>query len=397
MKNKKGFISMTLVYTFLILFLFLLLSILAAYNRKNGYLETIDLKIKKEVKLNTEGLNTNKTYRVRYIKDCINGDTVSVNIINHWVELQAIKDGVNLALNKSVVGTSPENITYPYSRITDGSITTTNYAATSSKGLQCVTVDLEQNYYLDEIAVWHYWGDGRTYYSNTIYISSDNNTWIPIMADESPETSTGKRILASNISEDVIPIYRTTNLITNGSFENGTTEWTFSTGVSQSNAKAKYGTYSARNYHAAQYLGATKARYSDLTNAITAYANHIYYASNWLYTINRGNEYCYSTLDFIYDSADHWDRIGALSGDQTNLNVWEKFSEYRTMPDVTDPLIGLATASSYSTNALQECYADGVMVIDLTATFGIGNEPSIEWCDENIDYFNGATNFYLSP
>lgn len=40
--NKKGFISMTLVYTFLILFLFLMLSVMHAYSEKNKFLDTIN-------------------------------------------------------------------------------------------------------------------------------------------------------------------------------------------------------------------------------------------------------------------------------------------------------------------------------------------------------------------
>lgn len=43
--NKKGFISMTLVYTFLILFLFLMLNVMRAYSEKNKFLDTIDKKI----------------------------------------------------------------------------------------------------------------------------------------------------------------------------------------------------------------------------------------------------------------------------------------------------------------------------------------------------------------
>ena len=42
MKNKNGFISMTLVYSFLIVFLFLLLAILKIYSENNKFLMTID-------------------------------------------------------------------------------------------------------------------------------------------------------------------------------------------------------------------------------------------------------------------------------------------------------------------------------------------------------------------
>lgn len=35
-------------------------------------------------------------------------------------------------------------------------------------------------------------------------------------------------------------------------------------------------------------------------------------------------------------------------------------------------------------------YVDGAMLIDLTASYGAGNEPSKEWCDSNIPYFSGS-------
>ena len=51
-KNKRGFISMTLVYTFLIIFLFLMLAILSTYNTKNKYLEAIDSKVDDDIRDN---------------------------------------------------------------------------------------------------------------------------------------------------------------------------------------------------------------------------------------------------------------------------------------------------------------------------------------------------------
>lgn len=51
MKNKNGFISMTLVYTFLILFLFLMSGILTSYNQRNKYYDIIEEKIKSEMDL----------------------------------------------------------------------------------------------------------------------------------------------------------------------------------------------------------------------------------------------------------------------------------------------------------------------------------------------------------
>ncbi len=50
--KKNGFVSMTMVYTFLILFLFLMLAVLMAYAQQNRYLEAIDSKI--DLKIDTK-------------------------------------------------------------------------------------------------------------------------------------------------------------------------------------------------------------------------------------------------------------------------------------------------------------------------------------------------------
>ena len=42
-------------------------------------------------------------------------------------------------------------------------------------------------------------------------------------------------------------------------------------------------------------------------------------------------------------------------------------------------------------NATTSVWYDGVMLIDLTASFGAGNEPTKSWCDENIPFFEGTT------
>ena len=130
---------------------------------------------------------------VRYIKDCINGN--SVNVYNHWIELQAIQNGTNIALNKQVTGTVDYHSSFnPYSFIVDGDMTSENFSQSSvSNSLQCITVDLGQEYDLDEVAVWHYYADGRTYNDNVTYVSSDNNNWKELIKRTEAETANGKR------------------------------------------------------------------------------------------------------------------------------------------------------------------------------------------------------------
>ena len=61
-KNKKGFISMTLVYTFLIIFMFLMLAILRTYQEKDKFLEAINSQIDSDISVNngTRALVINK-------------------------------------------------------------------------------------------------------------------------------------------------------------------------------------------------------------------------------------------------------------------------------------------------------------------------------------------------
>ncbi len=40
------------------------------------------------------------------------------------------------------------------------------------------------------------------------------------------------------------------------------------------------------------------------------------------------------------------------------------------------------------------CYITDMIVVDLTAAFGAGNEPDKTWCDSNISYFSGSMIVY---
>ena len=161
---------------------------IAGQNEGNGYAKITYVGTKPEKK-------TTKLDNVRYIKNCTNYSSYGNS--NHWLEVQAIKDGVNIAKGKGVTGTTSESTSYPYSRITDGDITYTNYARpTSYSANQCITVDLGDTYDLDEIAVWNYFGDQRRYYDNIISVSSDNKNFTKIIDEASVEISNGHRINA---------------------------------------------------------------------------------------------------------------------------------------------------------------------------------------------------------
>ena len=160
-------------------------------NEGNGYAKITYVREKPKKK-------TTKLDNVRYIKNCISYN--SANNQNHWDEIQAIYEGVNVAKGKSVTGTYPEanSTTYSYKNIVDGTIDSESnsgfgYGSSNSTN-QCVTVDLGQEYDLDEIAVWHASENITTYYDNTTYVSNDDEEYTEIINEASIEYGDGVRI-----------------------------------------------------------------------------------------------------------------------------------------------------------------------------------------------------------
>lgn len=89
-----------------------------------------------------------------------------------------------------------------------------------------------------------------------------------------------------------------------------------------------------------------------------------------------------------------------LSGD-TNINyninnawyknilkekIWYRHSRIATIS--TNTTIKLRISINAATSSI--IYLDDIMLIDLTESFGAGNEPTREWCDENIPFFEDS-------
>ena len=113
--------------------------------------------------------NSNDLNEVRYIRDCLSG--IGSATPPQWLEIQAIKNGVNVAFNSS-------------SELTDGklltAVTTTNYNQEV-----CQKIDLGTVQSLDEIAIWHNPisttdPSERTLLRNTIHVSKDNVNWVEV-------------------------------------------------------------------------------------------------------------------------------------------------------------------------------------------------------------------------
>lgn len=64
--------------------------------------------------------------------------------------------------------------------------------------------------------------------------------------------------------------------------------------------------------------------------------------------------------------------------------------------------IEVVNASSYVLRTFKvsgtgTCYVDGILLVDLTASFGAGFEPDKEWCDTYIPFFEGTQSVTLPP
>lgn len=117
---------------------------------------------------------------------------------------------------------------------------------------------------------------------------------------------------------------------------------------------------------------------SESTELITPQIGHIYYIS--LYAKKDGND---KNIGFYIPLAEpSWVLTRTIKTD----GDWTKYSTYgdRTNYDVYyRDTIRVDNDNQYTENTL---WVDELFVIDLTETFGPGNEPDKAWCDANLEY-----------
>ena len=161
------------------------------YKIKDKYLILDANKIKKlSVVATSETLNN---IPIRYIREYMNGS--SANDGSHWYEIMAKKsDGTNVALNKKVTLVGPHSGQVP-ERLVDGQ-TAGNYVEMDGTPETFVVIDLVTPTSLDNIHVWHYHSDGRTYRDIKLEVSPDGLKWYTLwdssVDGEYQETSNGK-------------------------------------------------------------------------------------------------------------------------------------------------------------------------------------------------------------
>ncbi len=139
------------------------------------------------------GASALPTHSVRYIRDHANGS--SGNGASYFCELEAYNAyGVNQAQGASVTANfTPSEGTLPL--WVDGNTASASYAASPDANAQ-ITVDLGSALQISGIRRWHYYADGRTFYSTKTETSVDGVAWTVIfdsaVSGTYAETADGK-------------------------------------------------------------------------------------------------------------------------------------------------------------------------------------------------------------
>ena len=207
------------------------------------------------------------------------------------------------------------------------------------------------------------------------------STNITINASDVPNTPAGN-ISATNVqtaineldTEKVDKLFAT-NLVTNGDFSSGITGWTFSSGVSISHVSG------TMQVSATNSTGSTT--FPNVNTTVGNMLNQIMYVCATISELVRTNN---PTIFF---------QLGANgSGNASNHITQNGFFSFRALVPNSTPIFFINSA--VPSGASYSYRIDNVLVINLTALFGAGNEPTKEQMDALLSvypnsWFNGSS------
>ena len=166
------------------------------------------------------------------------------------------------------------------------------------------------------------------------------------------------------------------NLVPDGSFEDVANNWNVWLADPTDASQAKDGARSLRL--GGDALAATRT-------AVVPINGHKYYGREYIKTAGQ------------LDAADcRFEMVGAVNGvekafifgwNRGNYPNWTVNSGIATIDGSYTDGFGIRT---FTVGGTVSAWVDSIVVIDLTEACGAGNEPSKEWCDANIPFFNGS-------
>ena len=177
--------------------------------------------------------------------------------------------------------------------------------------------------------------------------------------------------------------YTLKNLLTDGSFETGTTNWGY------------YNSSYAPTFSSSYHIVGSKSVYVNSTNsnaikeqavvpktAISLIANHKYYLCVRAYM---------TSFTSGFTGVMYVPNAGYIAASSTTLNSWQKVSNVVSCSSSTTTK-DIRIGKIYGNSAIMNVALDAAMLIDLTEAFGSGNEPTKAVCDTYIPFFEGTKN-----
>lgn len=193
------------------------------------------------------------------------------------------------------------------------------------------------------------------------------------------DTSTYDITLISNTSNPINGGTTLTNLIQNGSFENGSTSWDLN-GTQVVNTQASHG-----NNSLSFSTGGLAMSTQTLSKSAPTLNNKYYGRLKFLSA--SGFSAADNRFEWYYTDGTNSLMVFANKGNATSS--WLLLSSIQTTT-VNTYLSNNWYVRNFLVNSTTSSYADEIMIIDLTSAFGAGNEPTKEWMDTNISYFDGS-------
>ncbi len=227
---------------------------------------------------------------------------------------------------------------------------------------------------------------------STYTVNWANGRNVAIVAGEGEGSD--RKVIEVMEGEENKPYYLT-NLVTNGSFEDGLNGWNKLS--DDAGIIAVLENISVHGMDCISIKGTTTNTYSSISKTYVigtdVIAGHKYYTQEYA-CIPENNVKVYSEIVVQNQSGGYIRTLGNhFAGDTTRYKYnFQRGSFIFTCPEKSDTNYQLALRPFITSNVTGAvtCYVDGLILVDLTKAFGEGNEPDISWCDIHLSYFDGT-------
>lgn len=185
--------------------------------------------------------------------------------------------------------------------------------------------------------------------------------------------------------------YQLRNMIVNGGFEDGVYSWKKYMIPIEDSIHGKIDSTNSKSGSKSILIDPNGWQYQRLTGAISTNDKLYFSAHINIKEVNSEGLSIGLTYNSKKEENTSWGvPIEILEGKYYYNTLTTEFSKIGAIGKVGDDMevfVQLGAGSTADINA----NVDNIVVINLTKTFGAGNEPDLAWCNANIEYFEGTT------